>query len=63
MDIKRALDALITSGLTFSIEVTLGVVWIWVGPYLKTTTPTAIVASTEQAIVWLQQYQQTSRPI
>ena len=61
MDLKCALDGLLTSGLIFSIEITVGAVWIWVGPYVKTTTPTATVASLEQAIVWLQQYQATIR--
>jgi hypothetical protein len=54
MDIKQDLDTLLNSGLTFSIEIKPGAVWIWVGPYLKTTTPTATVASMEQAITWLQ---------
>ena len=54
MDIKQDLDSLLNSGLTFSIEIKPGAVWIWVGPYLKTATPTATVASMEQAITWLQ---------
>ena len=56
MDIKRDIDALLSSGLTFSIEIMPGSVWIWVGQYLKTTTPTATVGSIEQAITWLQRY-------
>jgi hypothetical protein len=59
MDIKRDIDALLSSGLTFSIEIMPGSVWIWVGPY-KTSTPMATVGSIEQAIMWLQRYRQLS---
>ncbi len=62
MDVKREIQALIESGLKFSIEMTGGAIRLWVGDYVRNGAAVATVASLEQAVEWLQRHVELAGP-
>lgn len=56
MDVQQEIQALVASGLKFSIEIDGRSVLIWVGDYLRQSGAAATVASLEQAVEWLHRH-------